>query len=182
MRRRFVAELAVVISDAELLNQSKRGEELRLAKDRFRENLFVKMIQVPGPEPDQISQENRRRDDNGDNNPEKIFQDGLKHPFTSRVERLTVNKNFRHVKHTRAAPNPCYSHFVTNEHNHIDKPEPRWQALLAFIAVAAIYLALPRALIIGPIWLLPSLILVLLVPTVMSHRTGKRSLNRVLGT
>jgi hypothetical protein len=85
------------------------------------------------------------------------------------------------VKHTRAAPNPCYSHFVTNEHNHIDKPEPRWQALLAFIAVAAIYLALPRSLIIGPIWLLPSLILVLLVPTVMSHRTGKRSLNRVLG-
>jgi len=45
---------------------------------------------------------------------------------------------------------------VGNERNHIDKPEPRWQALLAFIAVAAIYLALPRALIIGPIWLLPS--------------------------
>ena len=70
---------------------------------------------------------------------------------------------------------------MTNQHNHIDKPEPRWQALLAFLAVGAIYLALPRDLIIGPIWLLPTLIVVLLLPTVVSHRTGKRSLNRVLG-
>ena len=64
---------------------------------------------------------------------------------------------------------------------HIDKPEPRWQALLAFIAVGGIYLALPRSLIIGPTWLLPTLIVVLLVPTVVSHRTGRRSLNRALG-
>jgi hypothetical protein len=70
---------------------------------------------------------------------------------------------------------------VTNEHDHIDKPEPRWQALLAFLAVGGIYLALPPSLIIGPIWLLPTLIVVLLVPTVVSHRTGRRSLNRVLG-
>jgi hypothetical protein len=65
--------------------------------------------------------------------------------------------------------------------HHLDKPEPRWQALAAFLAVAGIYLALPPSLIIGPTWLLPSLILVLLVPTVMSHRTGRRSLNRALG-
>lgn len=65
--------------------------------------------------------------------------------------------------------------------HHLDKPEPRWQAILAFLAVAAIYLALPRSLIIGPTWLLPTLIAVLLVPTVVSHRTGKRSLNRALG-
>jgi hypothetical protein len=70
---------------------------------------------------------------------------------------------------------------VINEHDHVDKPEPRWQALLAFLAVGAIYLALPRSLIVGPIWLLPTLIVVLLVPTVVSHRTGRRSLNRVLG-
>ncbi len=76
---------------------------------------------------------------------------------------------------------PCYSEFVMNEHDHVDKPEPRWQALLAFLAVGAIYLALPRSLIVGPIWLLPTLIVVLLVPTVVSHRTGRRSLNRVLG-
>src|SRR5712691_10554913 len=76
---------------------------------------------------------------------------------------------------------PCYSEFVMNEHDHVDKPEPRWQALLAFLAVGAIYLALPRNLIVGPTWLLPTLIAVLLVPTVVSHRTGRRSLNRVLG-
>ena len=70
---------------------------------------------------------------------------------------------------------------MSNDQDHPDKPEPRWQALLAFIAVAGIYLALPRSLIIGPIWLLPTLIVLLLVPTVMSHRTGKRSLNRALG-
>ena len=64
---------------------------------------------------------------------------------------------------------------------HIDQPEPRWQALLAFVAVAAIYLALPRSLIIGPTWLLPTLIGVLLVPTVVSHRLGKLKLNRILG-
>lgn len=64
---------------------------------------------------------------------------------------------------------------------HIDKPEPRWQALAAFVAVAGIYLALPRHLIVGPIWLLPTLIVVLLIPTVVSHRTGQRSLNRMLG-
>ena len=67
------------------------------------------------------------------------------------------------------------------QHPHIDKPEPRWQALLAIGAVGGIYLALPRSLIIGPIWLLPTLIAVLLIPTVMSHRTGKRGFNRFLG-
>lgn len=66
-------------------------------------------------------------------------------------------------------------------HNHIDKPEPRWQALLAFLAVGAIYLALPRDLIVGPTWLLPTLIVVLLIPTVVAHKSGKRSLNRALG-
>jgi hypothetical protein len=64
---------------------------------------------------------------------------------------------------------------------HIDKPEPRWQALLAFIAVGGIYLALPQHLVIGPSWLLPTLIVVLLIPTVVSHRIGRHSLNRTLG-
>src|ERR1044071_4604323 len=64
---------------------------------------------------------------------------------------------------------------------HIDKPEPRGQAVLAFLAISAIYLALPRNLVVGPIWLLPTLIVVLLVPTVVSHRVGRHSLNRTLG-
>ena len=81
----------------------------------------------------------------------------------------------------RAVANFCYTGIVSNQQDHIDKPEPRWQALLAFLAVGAIYLALPRDLIIGPTWLLPTLIVVLLIPTVISHRAGKRSLNRALG-
>ncbi len=70
---------------------------------------------------------------------------------------------------------------MSNEGKRVDKPEPRWQAALAFVAVATIYLALPKNLIVGPAWLLPTLIAVLLVPTVVSHRIGKLSLNRYLG-
>lgn len=64
---------------------------------------------------------------------------------------------------------------------HVDKPEPRWQALLALLAVAGTAFALPRALSVGPRWLLPILILVLLVPTVFAHRTGRHSLNHAFG-
>jgi hypothetical protein len=64
---------------------------------------------------------------------------------------------------------------------HIDKPEPRGQAVLAVLAIGAIYLALPRNLVLGPVWLLPTLIVILLAPTVLSHRMGRYSLNRTLG-
>jgi hypothetical protein len=74
-----------------------------------------------------------------------------------------------------------YGGAMNNDGNFIDRPEPRWQAVLAFLAVATIYLALPKSLIVGPTWLLPTLIGVLLVPTVVSHRFGKLSLNRILG-
>ena len=63
----------------------------------------------------------------------------------------------------------------------IDRPEPRWQAVLALLAVGGIYVALPRALIVGPKWALPVFIVVLLTPTVVAHRTGKLSWNRTLG-
>src|SRR5436853_185909 len=62
----------------------------------------------------------------------------------------------------------------------IDKPEPRWQVVLALLAVGGIYVALPRALIAGPKWVLPILIAVLIAPTVVAHRMGKHSLNRRL--
>lgn len=66
--------------------------------------------------------------------------------------------------------------------SHLDKPEPRWQALLALLAVAGTAFALPPWLSLGPRWLLPLLILVLLVPTVFAHHTGRHSLNHILGT
>src|SRR5512133_2562114 len=70
---------------------------------------------------------------------------------------------------------------MTASPEHIDRPEQRGQAVLAVLAIGAIYLALPRNLVLGPIWLLPTLIVFLLVPTVLSHRVGLYSLNRTLG-
>jgi hypothetical protein len=70
---------------------------------------------------------------------------------------------------------------LTAPTDHIDKPEPRWQAILALLAIGGIHLALPRWFIVGPIWLLPAVIIVLLVPTIMTHRTGRQSLNHALG-
>jgi hypothetical protein len=63
----------------------------------------------------------------------------------------------------------------------IDQPEPRWQAVIALLAVSGIYMALPREWVVGPTWLLPILVVVLLVPTVFAHRLGHHSLNHVLG-
>ena len=65
--------------------------------------------------------------------------------------------------------------------NTLDKPEPRWQAILALIAVGGIYTALPGELSVGPRWLLLAIVLVLLGPTVVAHRTGRHSLNHLLG-
>ena len=69
---------------------------------------------------------------------------------------------------------------MTEAHAHVDKPEPRWQALLAMAAVGGVYLALPRELV-GPTWLLPTVIAILLAPTIVTHRMGQYSLNHALG-
>jgi uncharacterized membrane protein len=61
------------------------------------------------------------------------------------------------------------------------KPEPRWPALIAVLAVGGLYLPLHSDLIIGPRWLFPATITVLLVPTMISHWTGRHDLNRILG-
>ncbi len=70
---------------------------------------------------------------------------------------------------------------MSDSTEHVDKPEPRWQALLALVAIGGIYLALPPWFTVGPTWLLPVLIVVLLIPTVVSHRMGRHSLNHALG-
>jgi uncharacterized membrane protein len=60
-------------------------------------------------------------------------------------------------------------------------PEPRWQALIALLAVAGVYVALPSYLTIGPDWLLPGVVLVLVVPLVLLHRAGAHRLDVILG-
>ncbi|MDQ2659249.1 MAG: hypothetical protein M3Y03_02395 [Verrucomicrobiota bacterium] len=63
----------------------------------------------------------------------------------------------------------------------IDQPEPRGQALLALIAIGGINLALPSWLNVAPRWVFPSIVLVLLIPSVVSHRIGRVRLNHILG-
>jgi len=59
--------------------------------------------------------------------------------------------------------------------------EPRWQALVALLAVAGLSAALPRELSIGPTWLFPAIIGLLLVPTILFHRAGRHQMDRILG-
>jgi hypothetical protein len=59
--------------------------------------------------------------------------------------------------------------------------EPRWHALIAILAVGGLTLALPPGLTLGPRWLFPTVIGVLLVPTVVLHRSGRHQLDRQMG-
>ena len=60
--------------------------------------------------------------------------------------------------------------------------EPRWPAAIAVIAIGGLYAALPRALVVvRPRWLILVIVAVILVPTIISHRTGNHFLNQILG-
>lgn len=58
--------------------------------------------------------------------------------------------------------------------------EPRGPAIVAMLAAAGVYLALPKPLSLGPSWLLLAVIVVLLVPIVESNRRGLFHITRVL--
>lgn len=63
-----------------------------------------------------------------------------------------------------------------------DEAEPRWPALLAFIAIGGLYAVLPTTLLIGGShWLLLCVLAVLLVPTVILHLKGHHALNQIFG-
>jgi hypothetical protein len=59
--------------------------------------------------------------------------------------------------------------------------EPRWPAILALLAVGGLNAALPEPLSFGPYWLVLAIVSVLLIPTVITHRTGRHDLNKGLG-
>jgi hypothetical protein len=59
--------------------------------------------------------------------------------------------------------------------------EPRWPAVLAILAVGGLNAALAEPLSFGPYWLLLAVVTVLLIPTVITHRTGRHDLNQILG-
>lgn len=63
----------------------------------------------------------------------------------------------------------------------IEQPEPRWHALIAFLAVGGLYAALPSELIVGPRWLFLSIVVILLIPTYITHAKKYYRMNRILG-
>jgi hypothetical protein len=60
-------------------------------------------------------------------------------------------------------------------------PEPRWPALVALLAVGALYYSLPPALAPGPAWLVPTLVVALMAPALVLHRYGYFTASHVLG-
>lgn len=59
--------------------------------------------------------------------------------------------------------------------------EPRWPAILAMLGTGGLHFVIPQQLRFGQEWLLLAVVTVLLIPTVVAHRTGKKMLNQVLG-
>lgn len=59
-------------------------------------------------------------------------------------------------------------------------PEPRWPALMAILAVGGLQFALPAAYKSGPDWLLMTLIVLLTIPLVVTHRTGLHGWNQII--
>jgi hypothetical protein len=59
--------------------------------------------------------------------------------------------------------------------------EPRWPAILALLAAGGLHFIIPAPLRFGQEWLLLAVVTVLLIPTVVAHRIGRKLLNRVLG-
>ena len=60
-------------------------------------------------------------------------------------------------------------------------PEPRWPAVIAVIAVAGLYFALPQALIVVPKYAFALLVVLLMVAATVSSRMGYHEANRILG-
>jgi len=60
--------------------------------------------------------------------------------------------------------------------------EPLWPPFVAMLAIAGLYAALPPSLLVGaPRWLPVVIVLGLLVPILISHRSGNHYLGQVLG-
>jgi len=60
------------------------------------------------------------------------------------------------------------------------EPEPRWPGFLALMAGSCLHFVLPSRLSVGPDWLLPLLMGLLLIPIMASHKRGSYELARWL--
>jgi uncharacterized membrane protein len=62
--------------------------------------------------------------------------------------------------------------------NHQIRPEPRWPAVVAIVAIAALRFALPAALSVGPGWVLAPAIALLLLLAAIFHRMDRPEANQ----
>jgi hypothetical protein len=60
-------------------------------------------------------------------------------------------------------------------------PEPRWPAFIAVLVAGLFFTALPATLTFGSRWLISSVILALLIPTAITHHTGRSRLSAIFG-
>jgi uncharacterized membrane protein len=58
--------------------------------------------------------------------------------------------------------------------------EPRWPALVAMIAAACMYWAMPEPFSVGPGWALLAVVLVLMIPLSASYRLGRFDISRIV--
>src|SRR5476649_1631449 len=54
----------------------------------------------------------------------------------------------------------------------IRQSEPRWPAIVAAVGTGILFYAMPEALTVGPRWLLLILVVIMMIPTVITHRAG----------
>jgi hypothetical protein len=57
----------------------------------------------------------------------------------------------------------------------------RWPAVVTLLAICVLYLSLPERLTFGPNWLIPSAVVLLLIPTMLFSRAGRHTLNVFFG-
>jgi hypothetical protein len=58
--------------------------------------------------------------------------------------------------------------------------EARWPAVIAALATGALFYTIPETLTFGPGWLVLAIVALLMVPTTLTHRTGRHDLNNIL--
>jgi hypothetical protein len=63
----------------------------------------------------------------------------------------------------------------------IERPEPRWPAILAIFAAAALHFTLPPPMRIGPPWLVASVVVVLVAMAWLGRRMGRQRVNAWAG-
>lgn len=63
----------------------------------------------------------------------------------------------------------------------VDRPEPRWPAILAVFAAAGLHFALPAEMRVGPPWLLVGVVLLLVVLAWAGRHAGRQQVNAGAG-